>query len=1104
MFPFEDHSRKRKINLGGSSRATTQADILGQVRQQRQARLEIKRREDAAVAIQAWWRAKLEWRVVRMQLWAQFQADLGAGDGAGLQELRAMRCLMLLKDYKDAMGVWTASLNSGGQERVFALAKTPFAQSWLVLVKIFAIELLKLIAASPLSAQSAGYIKLLSTLLSTKAASHELGQHGEGVVRDIAAHLLKHDFYSILSSAVKRIPIESKKSANAGAIISLTTLPLVIYQNTPTLASVLSVFFTHILAIPLLPNRISIASLPLFLSHIPLAKLHLLENQAQRMIDSMGVEDKVHLVANCAMFFPAHYSKLSSESLVWYLHFFASVFNALPEGVFEGRGGDSGTGYDSDGDGDIVMGSTPNNPSVTRVTVVSSFANPPAPLPKLDNKTITRLAKLVSTSHIDALLGCTKRSQKAQDALISYILALNAVWPENREKVLTWVLGLTEGSLIRVLYRGEVRGCPLGKEEGGNGTTSNLFDPKNAKHWTPLLFLCELYAQALVTMGDDEFFGSGSILSSTSSSSSNTLGSSSSSGFGGSAATNVGTASVGRNPLSIDELVSFSRQLLNIAFTLFWTGDEGSTSASTSTSATTTSNPTASASTSTSTPPTRAQHRKSVPGNPRYTWELVRERVTRCLVAIHARDSRKRFVPPGGWLVTSRVDLESFARAAIAEENQLTDDSEQGGTLHRNSRSVLSKRGLAALSPCLGVLNNIPFAIPFETRVSIFRKLVGNDMGRNVGRGGGLGRHDRIAGYGGATRVNVRRGRVAEDGFDKLGEVDLKRPVEITFVDRFGHEEAGIDGGGVFKEFFTDLCKEVFDTDRGLWLANKENELYPNPHSYATESHSLNWYRFIGRVLGKAMYEGILVDVAFAGFFLARWLGKQSFLDDLASLDPELYRGLVFLKHYDNPEELALNFTIAVDELGVTKDVELVPGGSNLSVTKANRLDYITLVSHFKLKKQIKKQSDAFFEGLSEMIDGRWLRMFNQQEVQILIGGVNSPIDLDDLRRHTNYGGLYDDKHPVIEAFWDVLNSFNQDQRRALLRFVTSCSRPPLLGFKELAPMFSIRDAGTDQHRLPTSSTCVNLLKLPMYQNEGAMKRKVLQAIMSNSGFDLS
>jgi hypothetical protein len=97
-------------------------------------------------------------------------------------------------------------------------------------------------------------------------------------------------------------------------------------------------------------------------------------------------------------------------------------------------------------------------------------------------------------------------------------------------------------------------------------------------------------------------------------------------------------------------------------------------------------------------------------------------------------------------------------------------------------------------------------------------------------------------------------------------------------------------------------------------------------------AHSLDWYRFIGRILGKALYEGILIDVAFAGFFLAKassppniplfprsprslqWLGRQSFLDDLTSLDPELYQGLVFLKHYEgNPEDLSLNFTVAIE-----------------------------------------------------------------------------------------------------------------------------------------------------------------------------------------------
>jgi ubiquitin-protein ligase E3 C len=125
-----------------------------------------------------------------------------------------------------------------------------------------------------------------------------------------------------------------------------------------------------------------------------------------------------------------------------------------------------------------------------------------------------------------------------------------------------------------------------------------------------------------------------------------------------------------------------------------------------------------------------------------------------------------------------------------------------------------------------------------------------------------------------------------------------------------------------------------------------------------------------------------------------QWLGKQSFLDDLASLDPDLYQGLIFLKHYiGNPEDLALNFTVAeegtfitissilfivtrindstfVTEFGVTNTIDLIPDGSNVAVTRENRLHYIYLVSHYRLT----KQSEAFFEGLSDIIDPKWLR----------------------------------------------------------------------------------------------------------------------------------
>jgi ubiquitin-protein ligase E3 C len=507
-------------------------------------------------------------------------------------------------------------------------------------------------------------------------------------------------------------------------------------------------------------------------------------------------------------------------------------------------------------------------------------------------------------------------------------------------------------------------------------------------------------------MGDDEFFSEAS------------------SATGGTAI---------RNPLSLDELAALSRQLMNIAFPLYWYTDHPVVKDGTA-------------------------------PNLRLTWLSIREKATRCLQLIHARDSRRRFTPEGHWLVTSDFDVRAFAGTAVADEQELN-------RVDSTSR-VLSKRQMAFISPRLGVLNNIPFAIPFPTRVQIFRNFVANDKDY-------LGIDDLHALVG--HRAVVRRGHIAEDGFDHLGSLgrSLKGRVHITFIDEWGNEEAGIDGGGVFKEFLTSLAKEAFDTNRGLWLSNAQREFYPNPHSYAKEPHQLNWFRFMGRVLGKALYEGILVDVAFAPFFLAKWLGRNSYLDDLASLDPALYQGLVFLKHYPgNPEDLSLNFAVTDDEFGVVKTIDLIPNGSNIPVTRENRTKYIYLASHYRLNTQMKPQSDAFFSGLSDIIDPKWLRMFNQQELQILIGGVEEPIDVDDLQNNTIYGGLYDNDHPVIQAFWRAVRSFDQNSRRALIRFVTSCSRPPLLGFGELVPKFSIRDAGEDDNRLPTASTCVNLLKV--------------------------
>ncbi|KAH8928415.1 HECT-domain-containing protein [Atractiella rhizophila] len=417
-------------------------------------------------------------------------------------------------------------------------------------------------------------------------------------------------------------------------------------------------------------------------------------------------------------------------------------------------------------------------------------------------------------------------------------------------------------------------------------------------------------------------------------------------------------------------------------------------------------------------------------------------------------------------------------------------------------REVSSRGAKSVFSPRLAVLNNIPFVIPFELRVAIFREFVFLDQRRN-----NISDYTFLSGH----RVTIRRNHVAEDGYAHLNTLGsaLKGRIQIVFYDQFGNEEAGIDGGGLYKEFLTSLSKEAFDTNRGLWLETKEREVYPNPHRYAREDFQLSWYTFLGRMLGKALYDGILVDVNFANFFLAKWLGKQSHLDDLASLDPELYQGLIFLKNYDGDVEgdLVLNFTVSDIEFGETVTHELIPNGSNIPVTKENRLQYIYLTSHYRLNRQIDAQCSAFFAGLSDLIDNRWLQMFNQSELKILVGGVEGEeIDVDDLRNNTVYSGAdgFDEAHETVRLFWSVVKRFSNEEKKNLIKFVTSCPRPPLLGFSELKPKFAIRANGNDTERLPTSSTCVNLLKLPLYKDEKQLKQKILYAINSNSGFGFS
>ena len=209
--------------------------------------------------------------------------------------------------------------------------------------------------------------------------------------------------------------------------------------------------------------------------------------------------------------------------------------------------------------------------------------------------------------------------------------------------------------------------------------------------------------------------------------------------------------------------------------------------------------------------------------------------------------------------------------------------------------------------------------------------------------------------------VRIKRKYIFEDGYKELSKIaDLRGKMHIVFINELGNVEDGQDAGGLFKEFLTQLIEIVFNPDYGLFITTPVDlELFPNPNSRALfGQEDLNFYRFLGRILGRAVYDGITVNPQFARFFLRKLIGKSNSLNDLESLDHQLFKQLNFLRNYDGDVgDLEMYFSISEENLatGQTKEVNLVPNGSEVKVTNQNKFRYIYMMADYRLNRRIKE-----------------------------------------------------------------------------------------------------------------------------------------------------
>lgn len=399
------------------------------------------------------------------------------------------------------------------------------------------------------------------------------------------------------------------------------------------------------------------------------------------------------------------------------------------------------------------------------------------------------------------------------------------------------------------------------------------------------------------------------------------------------------------------------------------------------------------------------------------------------------------------------------------------------------------------------LLKRAPFLIPFDARAGFFSHFIKSMEIQAMGH---------FPSDFSRQNLKVRRDHIFEDAFAQFrhrpNASEMRR---VQFIDPFGETEAGM-GQGVYREFLVAVCKDGFAAEHGLFCQTTTGFLYPNPLSLEItgDAQHLDKIRFLGAIVGRAMRDGIVQEVPLAQHFVNGVLGRRNTFTHLKAFDAELHRHLLELlqRSEEEMEAIGLTFTTMREVVGQMQEVDLIPGGSEIAVTRHNCAHYVALVADFRLNREGLHQTKAFRTGLQTIITPTILELFDCRETtKLLCGDSTGVIDVEDWKEHTTYYNTKDVEHPSVKLFWRVVESLSTRQKSQLLRFATSMSFPPLLGFQFLSPPFHIHLLGEDTvDRLPTATTCFSTLKLPPYTTFESARTKILAAVEGANSFEFS
>ena len=372
--------------------------------------------------------------------------------------------------------------------------------------------------------------------------------------------------------------------------------------------------------------------------------------------------------------------------------------------------------------------------------------------------------------------------------------------------------------------------------------------------------------------------------------------------------------------------------------------------------------------------------------------------------------------------------------------------------------------------------------------------------------------HIRVPYENGRKSVEVDRMNVFESAFQVMKtwrSSDWRKTTRF----RFAQEEA-LDAGGVAREFWELLTKDIFDPARGLFIhAGTENVSYEiNPEASDIDPDAHVKFRMVGALLAKAIMDRQHITAHLCTTLLAHIVGRPLSFDDLASQDTELHRNLSLTLQLDADTVEALDLTFTVDRRRDGKAVEepLLDGGEDRVLTAENLMLYLELRFKERVFGRVSEFLAQFLIGWLTVITQKAMLAFTARELEFVLCGMPE-ISLGDWKKYTQYVGKYAQKGENdrrITWFWDIIEEWNYESRAKLLQFVTGTSRLPVQGFSALqgrdgnTQYFAISSCELYQSVFPRAHTCFNRIDLPLYKTASDMKQR-LEEVLDVAGFTM-